>query len=102
LATAKIIIAAGCAGKGKDGSWTFNEFIKYINDLNEVPSITDDLNPDVEITAKALDDTGLTGKYDILKIYPKGGVAGTRTLFQKVGELMSASKTALEGGLSSI
>lgn len=98
----KNFIAKGCEGKGEGGSCTFNEFIKHINNLDKVPSISDDQNPDVEATAKWLNDNGFTGDYDLQKIYPNAGVSGIPTLFEKVGEAVAASKEALGSDLSSI
>lgn len=94
-------IAAGCKGNGAHGSCTFNEFIKWINNSDSLPSITEDVSPDVATTAKALNDAGLTGDYDLAQIY-KGGVAGVPTLFKKVAEVVDLSKQALNGDLSSI
>ncbi|GMF70214.1 unnamed protein product [Aspergillus oryzae] len=55
-------VAPSCKQTGK---CTFNEFIKYINDLSKPVSVTSDELPEVHTTAQKLDTLQLTGAYKI-------------------------------------
>lgn len=75
------LIDAGDSATGKAGKWatgcipargqkcTFDEFVKYINEANTMPNIHGSTDaPDLDRTAKALSDGGLTGNYKIQRI----------------------------------
>ena len=59
-----LTIARGCRG---EMPCTFDQFVDYINDSTGL-SISSDRHPDVDATAKALVDTGLSGVYQPSRI----------------------------------
>lgn len=73
-------VAPSCKQTGK---CTFNEFIKYINDLSKPVSVTSDELPEVHTTAQKLDTLQLTGAYKVGKIWPKASTIPA--LFDQVG-----------------
>ena len=86
-------IAPGCArvmGAGAGNRCNFNQFIQYINGVSTPVSISSDAMPDIDSTARALNDAQLTGQYEVGRVFP-GTANDIATLLSRVGDFVSGN-----------
>ena len=72
-------IAAGCSNSGK---CDYDNFIKFVNGLGQVPKVLPPTSSDIHKAAKFLDDNGFTTEYNTNKLYNKAN--DLANLFEEV------------------